>query len=100
MTLSTASRPGLPGHFPEFPGFPLGHIRTCNTGAEQPRIPPHYHAHAELLKRRADPLLPRAQPYGPLAAAAARAALLRVPLDGDGVDELRRAALEQVLEHL
>ena len=36
--------------------------------AEQPRIAPDDHAHAEALERRTDPLLPRAQPCGPRAA--------------------------------
>ena len=40
--------------------------------AEQPRIAPDDHAHAEALERRTDPLLPRAQPCG---ARAARTAL-------------------------
>ena len=40
--------------------------RLC--GAEQPRIAPDDHAHAEALERRTDPLLPRAQPCGSRAA--------------------------------
>ena len=47
-------------------GVKLSLRRMC--GAEQPRIAPDDHVHAEALERRTEPLLPRAQPCGPRAA--------------------------------